>query len=174
MMSKLDELIAQCRAAPDSDAPRLAWANEVGGERGELVILQCRLATGAVTNRDEWRRLRARERELLAASGVAWSGLAGEYPSSCMFRRGSVESVGIVCSYDIRLDGILARVPLARSVENDLVDHDDYDFAKLVANPRCSDLAALHVGHCRRACYESRPASQSPQYGPGGSQLSEF
>jgi hypothetical protein len=66
-MSKLDELVAQYQAAPDSDAPRLVWADEVGGEHGELVIVQCRLASGAVTNRDEWRRLRARERELLAA-----------------------------------------------------------------------------------------------------------
>src|SRR5258706_7463877 len=94
MMSTLDELIAQCQAAPDSDAPRLAWANAVGGERGELVVVQCRLASGAVANRDEWRRLRARERELLAANGAASSVLAGEYPSSCVFRRGFVDALG--------------------------------------------------------------------------------
>ena len=145
-MSMLDALIAQIQAAPDDDAPRLAWANAVGGERGELVIVQCRLASGAVVNRDEWRRLRARERELLAANGVEWSGLAGEYPSSCVFRRGFVEALGVVCSYDSRLDRILGAVPLARSVANELVDQDDYDFAKLVANPRCSELAALRIG----------------------------
>ena len=145
-MSTLDELIAKCRAAPDDDAPRMAWANAVGGERGELVEAQCRLASGAVSNRDDWRRLRARERELLAAHGSEWSGLAGEYPSSCMFRRGFVDAAGVVCSYDSRLDGVLARVPLARSVANSLVDQDDYDFAKLLANPRCSELAALRVG----------------------------
>src|SRR6188508_3624625 len=109
-MSMLDALIAQIQATPDDDAPRLAWANAAGGERGELVVVQCRLASGAVTDRDEWRRLRARERELLLANGVAWSGLAGEYPSSCMFRRGFVESAGIVCSSDSRLDRILARL----------------------------------------------------------------
>ena len=148
-MSMLDALIAQIQAAPDDDAPRLAWANAVGGERGELVLVQCRLASGSVTDRDEWRRLRTRERELLFAHGVGWSGLAGEYPSECMFRRGFVESAGIVCSYDSRLDRILARLPLARSVSNTLVDHDDYDFAKLVANPRSSALAALRVGNDR-------------------------
>src|SRR5262245_55759512 len=145
-MSMLDALIAEIQAAPDDDAPRLAWANAVGGERGELVIVQCRLASGVVTNRDEWRRLRARERELLCAHGVAWSGLAGEYPSSCMFRRGFVDSAGIVCSYDSRLDQILARWPLVRSVANYVVNQDDYDFAKLLANPRSSALVALHVG----------------------------
>jgi hypothetical protein len=144
-MSMLDALIAQIQAAPDDDALRLAWANAVGGERGELVIVQCRLASGPVTDHDEWRRLRARERELLVAHGVAWSGLAGEYPSSCMFRRGFVESAGFVCSYDSRLDGILARLPLARSMSNDVVNQDDYDFAKLVANPRSSALAALQI-----------------------------
>ena len=91
-MSMLDALIAQIQAAPDDDAPRLAWANAVGGERGEFVELQCRLASGPLTDRDEFRRLRARERELLFANGVAWSGLAGEYPSLCTFRRGFVES----------------------------------------------------------------------------------
>lgn len=145
-MSTLDELIDQCRVAPDDDAPRLAWATAVGGERGELVELQCRLASGAVTNRDEWRRLRMRERTLLADHGVEWSGLAGEYPSSCVFRRGFVDAFGVVCSYDSRLDRILAVVPLARSVSNNLVEQDDYDFAKLVANPRCSELAALRIG----------------------------
>lgn len=36
-MSQLDDLIAQCQAAPDDDTPRLLWAQTVGGERGELV-----------------------------------------------------------------------------------------------------------------------------------------
>jgi hypothetical protein len=148
-MSMSDALIAQIQAAPNDDAPRLAWANAVGGERGELVIVQCRLANGAVTDRDEWRRLRARERELIYEHGVAWSGLRGEYPSSCMFRRGFVESAGIVCSYDSRLDRILERLPLARSVSNMVGVGDDYDFAKLVANPRSADLAALRVSNER-------------------------
>jgi hypothetical protein len=142
--SVLDDLIAQILAAPHDDAPRLAWANTVGGERGELVLVQCQLATG-VTDRDEWRRLRARERELLAEHGVAWSGLSGEYPSWCVFRRGFVEAAEIECSYDSRLDQILARLPLARSIANRLVDRDDYDVATLLANPRSSALAALRI-----------------------------
>jgi len=51
-MSMLDALIVQIQAAPNDDAPRLAWANAVGGERGELVIVQCRLASGAVVSLD--------------------------------------------------------------------------------------------------------------------------
>src|SRR2546423_1056483 len=144
-MSMLDVLVAQIQAAPEDDALRLAWANAVGGERGELVVIQCRLASGPVTDRDEWHRLRARERELLFEHGVVWSGLAGEYPSSCMFRRGFVDSAGFVCSHDSRLDRLLARLPLARSMSNDVVNRDDYDFAKLLANPRSSALAALQI-----------------------------
>jgi hypothetical protein len=66
-----------------------------------------------------------------------------------MFRRGFVDSVGVLCSYDSRLDRILARMPLARSVSNTLVNQDDYDLAKLVANPRSSTLAALRVDNER-------------------------
>ena len=39
-------LLEECAARPDDDAPRLAWADLVGGERGELVVLQCDLARG--------------------------------------------------------------------------------------------------------------------------------
>jgi len=55
-MTMLDALIAEIQTAPDGDAPRLTWANTVGGERGELVLVQFRLASGVATKRDEWRR----------------------------------------------------------------------------------------------------------------------
>ena len=142
-MSKLDELIAQCQAAPDDDAPRLAWAAEFGGERGELVEVQCRLASGAVTNRDEWRKLRARERELLAAHGSEWSGLARENPCVRIFRRGFVDAVQIMCSWDNRLDGILAKLPLARSVANRLASTEYAE--RRFSNPRCIQFAALSI-----------------------------
>jgi len=66
-MTMLHALIAQVQTAPDDDAPRLACANTVGGERGELVLVQFRITSGVATKRDEWRRLHARERELLVA-----------------------------------------------------------------------------------------------------------
>ena len=113
-MDRLDELMAQCVASPDSDAPRLVWADAVGGERGELVVLQCRLAKGVV-DRDEWRALRARERDLIAAHGAVWSGLAHESPCRCVFRRGFVEAFEIVCSHDERLDPIFAATCWRRS-----------------------------------------------------------
>lgn len=61
-MTMLHALIAEVQTAPDDDAPRLAGANTVGGERGELVLVQFRLASGVATKRDESRRLRARAR----------------------------------------------------------------------------------------------------------------
>ena len=39
-----DALIAAILAHPDDDAPRLVWADREGGERGELVVVQCALA----------------------------------------------------------------------------------------------------------------------------------
>lgn len=144
-MSELDDLIAQCKATPDDDTPRLAWANAVGGERGELVVVQCRLASSTVTNRDEWRRLRARERELVAANGVAWSGIPDEKPCSYVYRRGFLEALELVCSYDTRLDTLLAAAPLAHSIANHLVVSDDDDFARLVANARSTGFAALRI-----------------------------
>lgn len=54
-----DALISAIIAAPDDDAPRLVWADREGGARGELVVVQCAIASGR-------RDLSARERELLA------------------------------------------------------------------------------------------------------------
>ncbi|MFO0740345.1 MAG: TIGR02996 domain-containing protein [Labilithrix sp.] len=61
-----DALIAAILAHPDDDAPRLVWADREGGERGELVVVQCALAAEPPLPRAERDRLRARERELLA------------------------------------------------------------------------------------------------------------
>lgn len=62
-----------------------------------------------------------------------------------MFRRGFIDALGFVCSYDTRLDRFLAAAPRALSLANHLVDQDDDDFARLVANPRSTGLAALHI-----------------------------
>ena len=145
-MDRLDELMAQCVASPDNDAPRLVWADAVGGERGELVALQCRLASGGVRDRDEWRALRARERELISGHGVAWSDLEEEHPCWRVFRRGFVDAYEIVCSHDARLDPIFAATPLARSKANNFLGEDDWDLARHLANPRSTDFAALRLG----------------------------
>ncbi len=92
-MSELDDLMAACRAAPDDDAPRLVWADAVGGERGELVVIQCKLARGGLSV-EETGALRARCDELLAQHGLAWSGFADVRAARrCSFRRGFVDAV---------------------------------------------------------------------------------
>lgn len=125
-MSELDDLLAACLAAPDDDAPRLVWADAVGGERGELVVIQCRLAREDLPP-DEAGALIARLDELLAAHGKAFSGFA-ENPAvrRCLFRRGFVESV----EADINtapLDKLLERAPLVNALEikgiDQLVDY---------------------------------------------------
>jgi hypothetical protein len=47
-MSVEDDLLEACRLAPDDDAPCLVWADAVGGERGELIVIQCDLAGRAL------------------------------------------------------------------------------------------------------------------------------
>ncbi len=47
--AEVARMLAQCVADPDDDEPRLVWADAVGGERGELVVLQCDLARTWVT-----------------------------------------------------------------------------------------------------------------------------
>lgn len=96
-MSELDDLLAACVAAPDDDAPRLVWADAVGGQRGELVVIQCRLAReGLALAPAEAGALLARQDELLAMHGKAWSGFA-DVPAvkRCLFRRGFVESIEV-------------------------------------------------------------------------------
>ena len=114
-MSELDELLAACRAAPEDDAPRLVWADAVGGERGELVVLQCRLAREALSPAKQGALLRRCD-ELLAARGKAWSnfpqhGGARRY----VYRRGFVEAVELNV-YEVPFDVLFERMPLVQSV----------------------------------------------------------
>ncbi len=108
-------LLAEIIAAPADDAPRLVWADQEGGPRGELVIVQCELARGMRTAAESG-AFRRRQRELLAADGVAWSGLDG-LAKRCRFRRGFVE----LATFDARtfhdhLDEVLAVAPLLGTV----------------------------------------------------------
>lgn len=107
----LRDLIAACRAAPDDDAPRLACARALGGDRGDLVILQCELARGGLSH-DETMRRRRRVRALLDRHGGAWSGLAG-IASSVRFERGFVDAAEIASEVWLaRADEIRAAAPL--------------------------------------------------------------
>lgn len=93
-MDAADAMLAACVASPDDDAPRLVWADVVGGERGELVVLQCDLARGGLTPAEAAVR-RRRERELLARHGVAWAGELPRHAGSWSFRRGFVEAARV-------------------------------------------------------------------------------
>jgi uncharacterized protein (TIGR02996 family) len=119
-----DALLEACRAAPDDDAPRLVWADAVGGERGELVVLQCDLARGGLPPAEAAAR-RRRERELLARHGAAWAGLEA-FRSRFEFRRGFVEAVELdartFASYG---EAIFRRAPLLRSLTAGLTATDD-------------------------------------------------
>ena len=84
-------VLAECAAAPEDDGPRLVWADLVGGERGELVVVQCDLARGNLSPQEAVQR-RQRERELLDAHGVAWAGSLANTATRWSFRRGFVET----------------------------------------------------------------------------------
>ena len=66
------------------------WADAIGGERSELVVLRCTradaMAEQAARNR--------RERELLARHAMAWSGLA-KLARAARFRRGFVDAIEV-------------------------------------------------------------------------------
>ena len=111
-------LLADCAAAPDDDGPRLVWADAVGGERGELVVLQCALARGDGTAADVGARLQ-RQRALLAANGARWSGLRA-HPARvprCAFHRGFVEAAMLdLAAVHASGDALLAVAPLLRAI----------------------------------------------------------
>ncbi len=109
MSSELDPILA----APDDDAPRLVWADQVGGERGELVVVQCALARSDLPRVDR-KRLVTREAELLQR---AWT--FSDLPASVRgtWVRGFVE----VISLEVRDQAVSERLfefaPLCRAVE---------------------------------------------------------
>jgi hypothetical protein len=92
-IEQLASLIKPCAASPDDDAPRLELARTMGGERGELVALQCALARGGLSLAENARH-RRRQRTLINKHGAEWSGLRG-LAKRCAFRRGLVDAIVI-------------------------------------------------------------------------------
>jgi uncharacterized protein (TIGR02996 family) len=110
-----DALLEACRWAPDDDAPRLVWADAVGGERGELVVLQCDLARGGLSPADAAAR-RRRERELIARHGDAWAGL-GDLDCRYELRRGFVEAIEVDArTFAAHGEAIFESAPLLRTL----------------------------------------------------------
>ncbi len=117
-MAADDVLLEACRLSPDDDGPRLVWADAVGGERGELVVIQCDVARGGLAPAEAAAR-RRRERELLAAHGAAWAGMAGlgTYWPRFEFRRGFVEAIQLeVRTFTEHGEALFRRAPLLRSL----------------------------------------------------------
>lgn len=109
-----DDLIADCVAEPSNDGPRLVWADAVGGERGELVVIQCDLARGGLAPA-EARARRMRERELLARHAVTWAGEVATLADRWSFRRGFVEAV-VLPYMDVDVPRLRAAAPLLGSL----------------------------------------------------------
>jgi FHA domain len=137
------DVLAEIVAQPASDAPRLIWADLVGGERGELVMLQCVASSDRVwSNR--------RERELLARNALAWSGLAG-LVRRVRFVRGFVEAIEVdVETFVARGAEILERAPLITSLTLPMLDGFTID--GVIAHPAFAKIRALDlVGPADRA-----------------------
>jgi hypothetical protein len=152
----VDELLDDARASPDDDAPRLVWADAVGGERGELVVLQCDLARGELTP-DAVASHKRRQRELLDRHGRAWSGLAG-VARRCTFSRGFVEAAEIDTDVFLaRADDVFRAAPLLSAVTVTgltVYHHDDGDdgraptralLRRLFGDPRALRLRGLNI-----------------------------
>lgn len=83
------------REGPGDDAPRLAAAKQMPGERGELVRVQCALASATANERP---RLEQRERELLRLHEEAWTGAWRHAAQSWRWSRGFVEEIHLRAS----------------------------------------------------------------------------
>jgi uncharacterized protein (TIGR02996 family) len=124
-----DELFEAILNTPDDDAPRLVWADREGGERGELVVIQCALARLGVGGVDaaEQRRLAGRENELLRRA-TEWASLSDDVANDAndanvanvqpTFVRGFVERVKIpVRVLERTAKDLFTRAPLLRTID---------------------------------------------------------
>jgi hypothetical protein len=107
------DLLAECAAHPDDDQPRLVWGDAIGGERGELVAIQC--ASRDALPPGELAALNRRERELLERAWE-WSGLAG-LVHRVRFRRGFVDAIDVGAeAYLVNAERIAAIAPLVTAI----------------------------------------------------------
>jgi hypothetical protein len=136
-------LVDDLRSAPDDDGPRLVWADAVGGERCELVVIQTDLERGGLSPREAIVR-RKRQRELLARHGVEWSGLGG-WATHVSYRRGFVDAAQIpLATFLDHAVAILERAPLLSALT--VIDLGDADGIKrLCAHPAFPALRGLAI-----------------------------
>ena len=144
-------LVEDIRNAPADDGPRLVWADAVGGERGELVVIQLDLARGTLAPAERLVRKR-RQRELLARHGEAWSGLAG-LATRASFHRGFVDAAEVAADVFVeQADDLLEAAPCltALTVTSLHADGRAGDpiplLSKLCVDPALRDLHGLDIG----------------------------
>ena len=144
-MGSLNDIVDEMRAAPDDDGPRLVWADAVGGERGELVVIQCELERGKLATRDAIKR-RVRQRELLARYGAAWSGLAG-WARRVSFRRGFVDAAEIeLPTFVSRAETVFTHAPMLTALTaTDLEVDAIRRLGALYAHPAFRALRGLDI-----------------------------
>jgi FHA domain len=133
------ELLAECIARPDDDQPRLVWADAVGGERGELVVLQCTPRDGLLPA--ELAALNLRERELLSRADE-WAQLDG-LVHRARFRRGFVDAIDATADALLEHgDEIVRRAPLVTAVT--LRDVGSVErLQRVLEQPWCANVRAL-------------------------------
>jgi uncharacterized protein (TIGR02996 family) len=133
-----DELLAECIAHPDDDAPRLVWADAVGGERGELVAIQC--APRDELSAAELASLNRREREL-SRRGLELSGLA-HLAHRVRFRRGFVDAADFDAeTVASRGDEIRRIAPLITS----LTLRHNVDLRRVITTPIFDQIRGLDL-----------------------------
>ena len=142
-----ERLLEDIRAAPDDDDARLVWADAVGGERGELVVLQIELERGGPDARGALAR-RRRQRELLARHGAAWSGLAG-WATRASYRRGFVDALELRADRFLESAAeILAHAPFVTAIAVVGLDRGSIDrFVQLCGHPMFAQVRGLDVVH---------------------------
>jgi len=139
-------VLEDCVANPADDGPRLVWADLVGGERGELVVIQCDLARGGLTPAEVAAR-RRRERELLVAHGVAWAGALARHARRWRFVRGFVEAACFATmssEMPIEQRELLATEPLLSAITVEVAPRVSTSFEGVLRIP---GLRALQLGH---------------------------
>jgi uncharacterized protein (TIGR02996 family) len=128
-----EPFIAAIVAAPDDDAPRLVyadWLQDRKDPRGELISLQCLLAT-----KPNDKKLKAREKTLLDSHAKTWlEPLARLDVVSCEWSRGFIEKAHVPgTTLAAKASAIFAAVPLLRKLETSLFSASN---AKKVAGLR--------------------------------------
>ena len=150
----MDKTLEACIAAPDDDAPRLAWAKEIGGERGELVSVQCALARGGLA-RDVAIAHRRREADLLARNETKWAALDG-LSDAFVFRRGFVdEAIVDARTFAEKGEALFAATPLLRCVELGGLDDEEprkvvLRLSKALASPFFKRVRTLRLDRVGR------------------------